>query len=71
MAHAVPPTPTAPAPAPAQQGLRQPKSASKTEEEWDDQKENFRRLYLEEKNSLEVTMKEMEEQYGFKASYVS
>ncbi|KAL9122701.1 MAG: hypothetical protein Q9187_000739 [Circinaria calcarea] len=66
MAHADHPIPTSLAL--AQQGPRQLRSASKTEEEWDAQKLNFHRLYVEEDLPLKVAMEEMEKQYSFKAS---
>lgn len=47
---------------------RQPKSATRTEQEWEDQKPNFVRLYVEENRPLEEVMKKMEDDYKFKAS---
>ena len=56
--------------APAQHVPRQPRSASKTDQEWEAQRQNFQRLYVGEDLTLKVAMEEMEKQYSFKASYV-
>ena len=44
------------------------KSATKTDQEWDDQKPNIYQFYVTENLSLEVVMRKMEEDYHFKAS---
>lgn len=49
---------------------RQPKSATRTDQEWEDQKPNFLRLHVEEDLPLPEVMKRMEDEYQFKASYV-
>ena len=47
---------------------RQPKSAVRTDQEWEHQKSNFHRLYIGEDLPLPEVMKRMEEEYHFKAS---
>ena len=49
---------------------RQRKSATKTDQEWEDQKPTFLRLYVEDDLPLQEVMKKMEDEYQFKASYV-
>lgn len=41
-----------------------------TTQEWEDLKECFKKLYFQEKNSLEDVKRELERDYGFEARYV-
>ncbi|MCJ1398407.1 hypothetical protein MMC11_001605 [Xylographa trunciseda] len=51
-----------------QLNARQPKSATRTEQEWEDQKPNFLRLFVDQNLPLEDVIQKMDEEHDFKAS---
>ena len=48
--------------------MRGPKSAPKTDQEWESQKPDFHQLYVIENLTLDVVMRRMEEEHHFEAS---
>ena len=63
-----PPAPPIPSPAVAESESEALSSTRRSEKEWLSNRENIRKLYMEENCTLTSTMKTMKERYGFNAS---